>query len=282
MSDAEKIVTSNRILYTATSFAKSNLIYLQEIGNLKAQKSHRSTRLNLDSYLFIMVKNGRGRLKYDGSNYNLEEGDIVFIDCRKQYFHETDRENLWELAWIHFYGEAMPAIYDKYISRGGKTVFHPENLDEYLEIHGRLFEVAKSDDYIRDMKLNADLNNLLVLIMEQSWNPEEIEDTKKQNLLGIKEYLDDNYQNKISLDEISNKFGISKFYLTRVFKEKYGVSINTYLCQVRITKAKNMLRFTDEKIETIGRECGLGEPNYFSRIFKNVEGITPSEFRDKW
>lgn len=43
-----------------------------------------------------------------------------------------------------------------------------------------------------------------------------------------------------------------------------------------------MLRFTDKKLEDIGYRCGLGAPHYFSRIFRQVEGITPSEFREKW
>ena len=90
------------------------------------------------------------------------------------------------------------------------------------------------------------------------------------------------YTEKVSLDALADQFFISKFYLTRVFKEQYGVSINTYVLNLRITKAKQMLRFTDKKLEDIGYQCGLGAPHYFSRIFKQVEGIAPSEFREKW
>ena len=75
---------------------------------------------------------------------------------------------------------------------------------------------------------------------------------------------------------------ISKFHLSRVFKEQFRVSIHTYVRNLRITKAKQMLRFTDKKLEDIGYQCGLGAPHYFSRIFRQVEGITPSEFREKW
>ena len=84
------------------------------------------------------------------------------------------------------------------------------------------------------------------------------------------------------LDELADRFFISKFHLSRVFKEQFGVSIHTYVRNLRITKAKQMLRFTDKKLEDIGYRCGLGAPHYFGRIFKQVEGITPSEFREKW
>ena len=116
------------------------------------------------------------------------------------------------------------------------------------------------------------------------WHPADHSDAilKKQNLEPIRDYLDTHYTEKVSLDALADQFFISKFYLTRVFKEQYGVSINTYILNLRITKAKQMLRFTDKKLEDIGYQCGLGAPHYFSRIFKQVEGITPSEFREKW
>ena len=98
----------------------------------------------------------------------------------------------------------------------------------------------------------------------------------------IRDYLDGHFTEKISLDALAEQFFISKFYLTRVFKEQFGVSISTYLLNKRITKAKQLLRFSDRKLEDIGYQCGLGAPHYFSRVFKQVEGVTPSEFREKW
>lgn len=276
-------VTSERVIYTATSFAKSSLLYIQEIGRLEAAKPHKSMRMDLDSYLYFVVRSGSGRLSYCGKYYDLRAGDMVFIDCRQPYFHETDPKDLWELSWIHFNGDALPAIYEKYVSRGGRPVFRPKEQEKYGLLHGELFSLASSDDYIRDMKINAGLSQLLVYIMEESWNPEEVDaGYKKNHLLSVREYLDGHFAEKIVLDDLAERFGISKYYLTRVFKEQYGVSINSYLLQVRITKAKNMLRFTDEKVEAIGRVCGFGEANYFSRIFKQAEGISPSEYREKW
>ena len=93
-------------------------------------------------------------------------------------------------------------------------------------------------------------------------HPTECLDTtlKKQNLDPIRNYLDKHYTEKVSLDALADQFFISKFYLTRVFKEQYGVSINTYVLNLLITKAKQMLRFTDKKLEDIGYQCGLGAP----------------------
>lgn len=283
----KNVVSSSRILYTPSSFAKESLLYLQEIGTLKALQSHINRRKDLDSCLFFMVKEGSGKLLYDGEEYPLKEGDCVFINCHKKYQHETDPENLWKLSWIHFYGAQVEAIYEKYVSRGGQPVFRPEQMEPYETLFDEIYQIASGNDYIKDMHLNAGLSELLVLVMKESWHPEENggtvdKDSKKNAVLPIKEYLDEHYAEKISLDELANTFFISKFYMTRVFKEQFGVSINSYLLQIRITKAKQMLRFSDEKIEAIGYQCGFSTPNYFTTTFKNVEGITPSEYREKW
>ena len=98
----------------------------------------------------------------------------------------------------------------------------------------------------------------------------------------VKEYLEQHYSEKITLDQLSHDFFINKYYLTRVFKEQYGQSITAYLQSLRITHAKQLLRFTDRSVEEIGFECGLGQLHYFSRVFKEVEGVAPSVYRSQW
>ncbi len=277
------LVDSSRILYTPSVFAKTNLIHLQEIGTLTAQKPHTSQRENLASYLFFIVIMGIGTLEYCENSYELKTGDCAFLDCRKAYAHRTS-EKLWTLKWVHFYGPNMNGIYEKYTERGGQPAFHAREPQRYLEILRQLHEIAVGNAYIRDMQIYEKLTALLTLLMEESWNPQSNTrgGTQKQNLQNIKDYLDQNYSQKILLDDLAEHFYINKFYLTKIFKEQFGLSVNNYLTQVRITHAKQLLRFTDFSVEKIGAECGMSDANYFSRVFKKVEGMSPGEFRKLW
>ena len=96
-SNALKSVKSNRVLYTASFFARSSLLYLQEIGQLTALKAHTSRRTGLSSYLCFLVEVGSGTLEYKGQKYTLQVGDMVFIDCLKPYVHESSEDDLWTL-----------------------------------------------------------------------------------------------------------------------------------------------------------------------------------------
>ena len=279
----QAIVSSDRVLYTASPFARSSLLHLQEIGELTACKPHTSSRSNLQSFLFFVVISGSGMLEYCGKTYELNQNSCVFIDCRKAYSHTTDEHNLWTLRWCHFFGPSMGSIYNKYCERGGRPLFIPDDASPFITVLSDLLTVAKSVDYIRDMRINALLSDLMVLVMSESWHPEDkVLPNKQVAVFQIKAYLEDHYNERITLDDLSEKFYISKYYLTHSFKNQFGMTINSYLQAVRITQAKQLLRFSDKTIEDIALETGIPDPAYFSRVFKYTEGISPSIYRKQW
>ena len=295
-------VRSSRIIYTPSAFARSSLLHLQETGTLQALKSHKSERAGLHSCLFFTVLSGFGRLVYGGRIHELWPGDCVFIDCRKPYSHETGgngpaagrekarrgaeqnaKDTLWSLQWCHFYGPNMNAIYQKYQERGGGPVFHPSDPAGYRNILTELFQIAGSADYVRDMRIQEKLSSLLVLLMEDAWDTQQtVSDAPEpMDIQQVKEYLDANYMRKITLDELASRFFINKYYLLTLFKDRYGVTVNAYLNQMRVTYVKQQLRFTDRTAESLAAELHI-EPAYLSRLFKKVEGVSPSEFRKSW
>ena len=284
-TSAAAIVSSSRVLYTASAFARRSLLHIQEIGSLEAKRSHTSERSGLQSFLFFMVTSGSGTLVYDGKEYELTKDSCVFINCQKPYAHTTDSNNLWTLRWIHFYGPSLSSIYDKYCERGGRPTFIPakDTRQEIDSVWKQLMATARSADYMRDMRINQLLSELMVCIMSESWHPEDKRQApKRTSVIEIKEYLDNHYAERIVLDNLSAMFFIDKYYLAKSFKNQFGLSITTYLQNIRITKAKQLLRFSTKTVEEIGLEVGLGAPAYFSRVFKNVEGVSPSKYREQW
>lgn len=275
-------VRTSRILYTPSSFARFSLLHLQEAGSSTAIRPHTSRREKLPSYLCFVVLDGSGRLVYEEKEYELSVGDVVFIDCRKAYSHSTDY-NLWSFQWCHFYGASMPAVYEKYRERGGKPVFHADKAERYTDILTELYALASSSDYIRDMRINEKLSVLLTLLMEQSWHPEGgLLSKKRMELTEIKNYLDEHYTERISLEDLAQKFFINKYYLTRIFKEAYGFTINSYVLSRRITEAKRRLRFSEMTVDEIAAAVGMCDSSYFSRAFRKVEGVSPTEYRKQW
>ncbi|MDO4340061.1 MAG: response regulator [Eubacteriales bacterium] len=111
------------------------------------------------------------------------------------------------------------------------------------------------------------------LMMEQ--NLPEKRDVVKE----VREYINKNFSQDISLADISEKFFINPYYFSQLFKKKTGETYQSYLTGIRIARAKKLLKETDLKIYEISEMIGYKDVNHFSRVFEKREGMKPSSYR---
>lgn len=98
---------------------------------------------------------------------------------------------------------------------------------------------------------------------------------------GAKNYIEDNYQRQFSINEVAQKLAITPSHLMHLFKQKTGSTFGDYLTAFRIAKATELLIGTELNINEVANLVGYPDSNYFSRIFKNNQGMTPSEFKNR-
>lgn len=92
--------------------------------------------------------------------------------------------------------------------------------------------------------------------------------------------IDREYTKNITLEEIAKRVGVSSQYLSKIFKDETGQTFVEYLTTLRINLAKDIIQTSDQPIKQAGIMVGYKDPNYFSRIFRSVVGLSPSDFRD--
>ena len=95
-----------------------------------------------------------------------------------------------------------------------------------------------------------------------------------------KEYINENYDKELSLDDVSRAVDISPYYFSKVFKDETGENFIEYLTTIRIEKAKELLRGSNLSMKEICSAVGYSDPNYFSRTFKKNVGVTPTEYKE--
>ena len=96
-----------------------------------------------------------------------------------------------------------------------------------------------------------------------------------------KDYIRQNFQKDLTLDEVSKIVDISPYYFSKLFKQETGENFIEYLTKIRMKHAEKLLLDPSYSIKEICVMSGYGDPNYFSRIFKKYEGVTPSEYRER-
>ncbi len=273
--------SSKRRIQTPSAFARSAFFYVQETGYLKLRESHVASRKNLESFLIVLVLSGSGVLMYDGRIYELQKGSCFFIDCMVPYYHQSSAEDPWELIWVHFNGSSSREYY-QYFQTNSDPAFLPADFAALQQKLEGLLDLNEESDFqteINSARLIVDILSLLLLDITES---KEEKYPGRLTMTEVRKYLDAHYTEKFSLDELSDRFFLSKYHLSREFHRYYGTTLNQYVISRRLTQAKKLLRFSGLSLEEIARQCGFYDASYLNRQFKNSEGITASEFRRKW
>jgi len=92
-------------------------------------------------------------------------------------------------------------------------------------------------------------------------------------------FINENYRENITLENVAYEAGFSTYYFGKLFKKTFGVTFTDYLTSLRISRAKELLKDPYLTVKGITYQVGFMDPNYFTRVFKKSEGLTPTEYR---
>lgn len=193
-----------------------------------------------------------------GNKENVDKLLNTIIDNNiKENINESELKKLY----IQLYSTGIKALNLKNLS--------PNELMENMYI-----------DVISDMNILSvrEISQYVVAFLNRLTDY-NLETTKKINMLEIRNYLDENYSSDIYLDQLADKYGISSKYMSKLLKDSLGISFQQYLSNLRINKAKEILKSSKKTIDDVAAEVGFNSRNTFIRTFKNLEGITPGEYR---
>lgn len=272
---------SERILVTPSAYTKNHYLYIQEVGSLTSLEPHLSRREQLDSYLFFIVTQGSGTVTINGESFLVKAGDCIWLNCLLPYSHKSDLHDPWTLHWVHFNGSQVASFYRLYTEKGGLAVYTPASLSSYIEILQTLFRLQQKPELLTDLLSHKYLTDLIALIYSDVFHG-NTEYSIPDKFTDIRNYIENNYTQKITLDSLATMFYISKYHLHREYQRLFGTTITNALSLKRLAHAKNLLRFSDESVESIAVTSGFQNASYFIKVFKKYEGMTPLEYRRKW
>ncbi len=278
------ITDSKRILHTPGEFAKSNLLYVQEVGKLKSLQPHKSQREKLDSFLFLGVLSGAGTITIGNTEFDVKQGYCALINCMDYYAHESSKEMPWELMWVHFNGNTAKEYFNLFMEQNEqKNIFLLEDLVELEDYINRLMEYQKEKDLKSELLSGNILGQLINACLFAVIHHEKENQQKYKKICNeIRECVNEKYQEPELLHIFTSRYGIDEEELDMCFQKTYGITLRDYIVNRRFTAAKELLRFTIKPIKEIIEESGIRNDDLFRKLFQDGEKMTAEEYRMKW
>lgn len=210
--------------------------------------------------------------------YHLIPGDIILIP--EGIMHNTEYQNT-------VYTRKLISCSDYFIPESIRPVL-PQLLFLYRnsEITQSVEEIfcKIEEEYARRDELSEEIfrcyTHILFLLFARHPNQFLPACEERHYIDDAISYLQNNYINPISLQEIAGRYFVSPEHFSRVFKQKTGFNVSEYLNILRLQKAENLLKqLTAAPITEIAEDCGFNDSNYFSVKFKKLYGVSPKKFQ---
>ena len=218
----------------------------------------------------IWVKEGRGIFKVGNDEYTLSAGEGVFMRHNLSHSYRAIGD-VFHTGWVTF--EADDGLINYSLGDGDSYVFKCPDFMERETAH--LLEYARTEGTNKLLLSAAGYSYIAELFTAITKCTDEIIDKTHA-------FLVKNYHRPITLDEIAEAVEIDKYSLCRYFAANHPCSVMDKLKQIRIERAKQLLRYSLDSIEEIGKQCGFDSPSYFALRFKEVTGKSPLEYRKQY
>ena len=228
-----------------------------------------------------LIVHGRGKYAVNNHIYDVKVGDVILSGCG--IVHDAfmkDREHYGTLT-VSIEGLHMQDCEPgQFLERDQVPVFHlPAQYPELLRTMQEIRELFNTEDAASEEVCREKLQFLLELITGMK-NDSSRPVRKMDSLcLEIEEYINNHYSEDLSLESIAEKFYISTFHLSHLFKKETGYNFKQYLMRMRIGEAQRILLHTDKRVADIAEMVGYEDASYFSRAFMKETGMTPREYR---
>lgn len=272
-------------ILSSTAAARSALLYAQETGDFLAGPEYYTARQGTESWLIKLTLSGCGELRYGGRTYRVPAGHFFWIDCREEQYYRTEASaGQWHVVWVHFNGANARFYYESFLrnNAGEPVAALPTDAAGYGAMQALLaLSPSENGQMERDLRAAELLTRLLTSCLLSAMDRGNTRNLP-QPVREICVYLMNHSERKHTLEELGARFNMSACHLQKVFKRYVGQSPTEYLICQRMLRAKELMRTTRKPISEIAQMVGMSNVGFFSRQFKQQEGLTPQEYRKLW
>ncbi len=279
-----RFVMPRRTIEQLAAHPLSRGLFPLGIGYYKKAAGHRMERQEHDDHLLIYCLEGRGLLSINGSNLRVRSGDILLLPRGTAHAYQALRSDPWTIYWAHFDGEHADDFMAHLLPLRGNPASHRLSLGHHSHLitdFETLLESRQSSYNLNAFIFAANqLRQILshIALLQPLARQREAGDSL--NLEKVHSLMQAHVHEQLDLDTLAEAANLSKYHFVKKYKELTGTTPINHFIHLKIERACHLLDISNKHINEIAFAVGYEDAYYFSRIFKKMMGVSPSEYRN--
>jgi AraC-like DNA-binding protein len=250
-------------------------------GHLRAGVAHRIERETYPGSELILCLGGRGWVQVAGKRHEVEEGDLVWVNCSQPHAYGAVVKDPWEVYWIRAEGRDLDRL-GKLAQVAGQPVLRLGDVREAALSFERVFKRMTGTRPSDAAACHAAIMEIVALLFEVRLNdPSGMQAEMPAAISEAVQQMRLYYSKPLRVGGLARSVGMAESSFTRQFRKAVGTSPIAWLRHERIKQAKRRLMDTDDPIKEVARQVGYSDQYFFSKDFKKMTKLTPTQFREE-
>ena len=232
-------------------------------------------------FQLLYIAAGKAHFHFNGKEEIVTAGHMVLYRPKEPQKYEYYGEDQTEVYWVHFTGGDVTNILRSYGLTKDKQVFYcGKGLDYQNHFRTMIQELQMCREHFDEI-LEIHLREIFVMIHRHFLTSTKLSNSQiAEDIDAATMFFNEHYNEEINIEEYAKKHNLSTSWFIRNFKQYTGFTPLQYILSIRIYNAEALLRSSQYNITEVASIVGYDNPLYFSRIFKKIKGISPSEYRN--
>ncbi|MBR2441722.1 MAG: helix-turn-helix transcriptional regulator [Clostridia bacterium] len=252
---------------------KTNNLMLNALAVSKYEQDWSSLPHSHPHLEITYVRDGLGYIKFQNDTVELRKGMLLIINSNVLHFEESDNNNALELYYLN-HSSLNFNFADDYLIIPA---------DAFTIPLGHFFKIIETTTIEKKVNWLKIISNLIEIISIDIVRFTNLKDNRAairhSKVYPVVKYINEHYNQDISMDELADLVYMSKSNLFRTFKKEHGITPQQYLIKARMSAALFLLNNLDLSINKIATMLNFSEPSSFIRAFKAFQGCTPYQYR---
>lgn len=233
-----------------------------------------------DYHFIHFVVKGEGTLDIQGQIYPVRKDQLFIVPAGEVSTYRASETAPWKYCWIGFLGiqsfqflnTLMRCGPKRFVQNCRDAAYYEDQIKSILDISGKQVSTH--------LRSNGVMYNLIGTLLEElgADDPAELDCSVPYQ---ARQYMDLHYHDNLQITDVAAAVGVHANYLANTFQEQYHVTPKQYLTKLKLDKAKELLLLTKHPVYIIANSVGFSDPLAFSKFFRRMTGISPTEYRNK-